>query len=108
MAEPPKPLSVEVLTRSDNYFQEWEKLLEESARTAIEKAAAQFSSSQLTVTTTVLKGQAGEAILEEAENYGADLIVLGSRGLGGFERLLLGSVSQAVVTQARCSVQIVR
>ena len=37
-----------------------------------------------------------------------DLVVLGARGLGGIRRLLLGSVSEAVLTHATCSVLIVR
>jgi nucleotide-binding universal stress UspA family protein len=47
-------------------------------------------------------------IVEEAERWGADLIVMGSRGLGAWNRLLLGSVSSAVVHHAKCSVEIVR
>jgi nucleotide-binding universal stress UspA family protein len=47
-------------------------------------------------------------IILKAEEWQADLIVLGSRGLTPVGRLLLGSVSQTVVTQARCSVRIAR
>jgi nucleotide-binding universal stress UspA family protein len=47
-------------------------------------------------------------ILEEAERWDADLIVLGSHGYGLWQRFLLGSVSQAVVSHARCSVEVVR
>ena len=49
---------------------------------------------------------AAEALLDAAE--GADLIVVWSRGLGGFERLLLGSVSQQVMQHAHCVVTVVR
>ena len=49
-----------------------------------------------------------EIILDEAERWGADLIVVGSHGRRGLKRLWLGSVSQAVVSQAKCSVEIVR
>jgi nucleotide-binding universal stress UspA family protein len=47
-------------------------------------------------------------IILKAEEWQADLIVLGARGLTPIQRLLLGSVSQTVVTQARCSVRIAR
>jgi nucleotide-binding universal stress UspA family protein len=48
------------------------------------------------------------AILEEASNWGADLIVLGSRGLRGMDRVQLGSVSEAVALHANCSVEVIR
>jgi hypothetical protein len=47
-------------------------------------------------------------ILDEAERWGADLIVVGSHGYRAWERFLLGSVSQAVVSHAKCSVAVVR
>jgi nucleotide-binding universal stress UspA family protein len=60
------------------------------------------------VTTEVLTGSPKRIIVEEAETWGADLIVVGSHGYRGWERLLLGSVSQAVVSHADCSVEVVR
>ena len=47
-------------------------------------------------------------ILEKAESFDADLIVVGSQGQGAFSRLLLGSVSQYLATHAKCSVMIVK
>ena len=47
-------------------------------------------------------------IVDEAKKWGADLIVLGSHGRTGLDRFLLGSVSEAVVRHAACSVEIVR
>jgi nucleotide-binding universal stress UspA family protein len=49
-----------------------------------------------------------QSITNYAQDQKVDLIVLGTRGLGGFDRLLLGSVSNGVVTHARCSVLVVR
>lgn len=56
----------------------------------------------------VIQGAPAQVIVEEAERWGADLIIMGSRGLGAWHRLLLGSVSTAVVHHAKCSVEIVR
>lgn len=50
-------------------------------------------------------GHAVELLLERAE--GADLLVVGTRGLGGFRGLLLGSVAQQCVTHSRCPVVVV-
>jgi len=49
-----------------------------------------------------------ELILSEAAEWGADLIVVGSHGRRGVNRLLLGSVSEAVALHAQCSVEIIR
>jgi nucleotide-binding universal stress UspA family protein len=48
------------------------------------------------------------AIVEFAEKEKVDMIVMGTRGLGGFRKLLLGSVSTGVVSHAHCAVLIVR
>jgi nucleotide-binding universal stress UspA family protein len=53
-------------------------------------------------------GTAKRVIIDEAEKWKADLIVVGSHGYPAWERLLLGSVSQAVVSHAKCSVEVVR
>jgi nucleotide-binding universal stress UspA family protein len=53
-------------------------------------------------------GSPKQVIVEEAEAWKADLIVIGSHGYPTWERLLLGSVSQAVVSNAKCSVEVVR
>lgn len=84
----------------------------ERARSAVDKAAVQIRAGaegcKLTVTTEVLSGSPKQVILEQSEAFGADLIVVGSRGRGNFERFLLGSVAQAVALHATCSVEIVR
>jgi nucleotide-binding universal stress UspA family protein len=54
------------------------------------------------------RGPVGQRVVEAATEVGADLIVIGSRGHGRLEELLLGSVSDAVARHARCSVLIVR
>jgi len=49
-----------------------------------------------------------ETILEQATKTNVDLIIIGTRGLTGFKKLLVGSVSSGVVSHAHCSVLIVR
>jgi nucleotide-binding universal stress UspA family protein len=49
-----------------------------------------------------------EIILQNAEEWGADLIVCGSHGRRGLSRFLLGSVSEAIASHAKCSVEIIR
>lgn len=60
------------------------------------------------VETRVVRGRAPRALLDEAEKSGAQLVVVGARGRGGFKGLLLGSVSQAVLHHAPCPVGVVR
>jgi nucleotide-binding universal stress UspA family protein len=67
-----------------------------------------FGSKNITVTTEVLHGSPESRIVETAEEFGADLIVVGSHGYNRWERLLLGSVSDSVVHHAPCSVLVVR
>ena len=60
------------------------------------------------VTTSVLVGDPRIVLLREARSWEADCIFLGSRGLAGIDRFLLGSVSSSVATHAPCTVEIVR
>jgi len=86
--------------------------IQKAAGIAVEKAAAKLQareeSSKVNVLTRVVSGSPKRVILEQAEAFGADLIVVGSRGLGAWDRLLLGSVSEAVAMHANCSVEIAR
>lgn len=60
------------------------------------------------VSTRVEPGDYAETILAVAEEIGADMIVVGSRGLGRLKGMLVGSVSQKIIQQAPCSVLVVR
>jgi nucleotide-binding universal stress UspA family protein len=59
-------------------------------------------------TSTVLVGDPAAEIVTHADSIGADLIVIGSRGLGALGRLLLGSVSRGVLRESRRPVIVVR
>jgi nucleotide-binding universal stress UspA family protein len=70
--------------------------------------AESLRASGLAVETAVRYGDARSCIVDEAKEWGADLIVVGSHGYTGLKRLLLGSASQSVVSHAPCSVEVVR
>ncbi len=54
------------------------------------------------------RGRKDEEIVRVAEEIGAGLVVMGSRGLGGIRRALMGSVSDSIVRHAHCPVLVVR
>ena len=56
----------------------------------------------------LMLGLPDAAIVSLADELEAELVVVGSRGLGGLRRILLGSVSDSVVRHARCAVLVVR
>ncbi len=80
----------------------------EEAKALVAKTADAMRSAGVSVTTAVVQGDPKSIIIDDAKAWGADLIVLGSRGRKGLERFLLGSVSGAVLRHAHCSVEIVR
>jgi nucleotide-binding universal stress UspA family protein len=65
-------------------------------------------SSGLTAEKKVRAGDPKTVIIDEAQEWGADLIVVGSHGHTGIKKWLLGSVAQSVVSHAPCSVYVVR
>ena len=79
-----------------------------AARGLMDNAAQQAHDQGIEVTTDVLEGPAAEAILRVAEIENFDLIIMGSRGLGHLKGLLLGSVSERVLRQAKIPVMIMR
>ena len=80
-----------------------------SPRPTIELVAgATFRSAGLTVSDVHRDGDPATALLKEAEEWGADSIFVGASDVHGIQHILRGSVSSAVVANARCSVEVVR
>lgn len=82
--------------------------LGDDARAVVEQAleAVAAETAGLTVSTEVVEGSAGSVLVEAAD--GAELLVVGSRGRGGFTGLLLGSTGRYCAHSAPCPVVIVR
>ncbi|OOG56024.1 universal stress protein [Polaromonas sp. C04] len=79
------------------------------ANEAIKGAKQAFEAAGIAVKTTLVEGHAVyKGILQTAESSGADLIVMGSHGRRGIEKLMLGSVAQRVVSHAHVPVLVVR
>jgi len=84
------------------------KSLEVEAEERLAEAAedARSVATNLWIMTQAVQGQAASVLMHASRH--ADLLVLGSRGLGGFRELLLGSVGQQCVNHASCPVVVVR
>ena len=81
---------------------------EKDAEHVVARAAERLGRAGLSVETVVREGDPRTVIVDEATEWRADLIVVGSHGHTGLKRLLLGSVAHAVVAHAPCSVEVVR
>lgn len=106
------PVATEPFAISAEYIQEMEAAGKTQAARYAADAENQLQrclhGASVAVSTKILKGSAEQAIIEEAEEWGADLIVIGSHGRGFWKRMFLGSVSQTVIQHAPCSVLVVR
>jgi nucleotide-binding universal stress UspA family protein len=94
-----------------DYFDKLDRAAREHAESVENAAISTLAGSidpALKITGSVLPGSPRSVIIEEADRWQADLIVIGSHGYGAWQRFLLGSVSQAVVLHAKCSVEVVR
>ena len=78
------------------------------AEELVGRIASQLRSAGFKVDALVEVGDIRESIIDSAEEWGADLIVVGSHGQRGIQRFLLGSVAEFVARHAKCSVEIVR
>jgi nucleotide-binding universal stress UspA family protein len=108
VVEPPSLLLGREMTAHDPEFEAAWKALREQSKALIAKATEKLRSSGVNVSPALVEGDPKSKIIDVASDWHADLIVLGSHGRKGLDRFLMGSVSEAVVRHAHCSVEIVR
>ena len=105
------PIMAEPYAISADYYQKLDDAVSEMASNFVSEAKKMvrdaFPSAEFPIETEVLRGPPDQQIIEKANAWDADIIVVGSHGRGFWGRLL-GSVSNGVVHHAECSVLVVR
>lgn len=81
---------------------------EERAKEGFSRIADLFTSDEVITNHMICHGHVGHTITQEAKRLGVDLVVVGAKGHSAIARVLLGSTSDFVATQASCSVLAVR
>ena len=94
-------------TTLSTYFRDLQTDMRYKMINTLEKIKQKYKNS-VKIRTVVLVGSAEDKIVEFANRQNVDLIVMGSKGLKGISRLLMGSVSRHVSEKVKCSVMIVR
>jgi nucleotide-binding universal stress UspA family protein len=105
---PAYELMVSLYTLGDDRLERQQETLARKAETDAERMAAELGRIGIQAEAITRSGDPAAVIVAEAERRGADLVVVGSRGLTGIDRLLLGSVARNVLSHAHCSVLVVR
>ena len=93
---------------ADNTVEIMYRALEKEGEQVLEKARARAQEKQITLSTHILQGHAGNEILNLAKKQNISLIIVGSHGKGQADRLLLGSISNYVITHGTISTLVVR
>jgi nucleotide-binding universal stress UspA family protein len=88
--------------------EELQRASRRTAQEAIESARAIVREAGMPASAQLLDGDPRSCLVEECRNWEADLLVVGSHGRRGLDRLFFGSVSEAVATHAPCSVEVIR
>jgi nucleotide-binding universal stress UspA family protein len=87
---------------------QWMVNAREDVDSTLKSASEQIAEAGVDVTTYARQGDPADAILDVAEEQGADLIIVGNKGMTGAKRFLLGSVPNKVSHHAPSSVMIIR
>lgn len=82
--------------------------IEDKRKKRLSEVEEMVKNSEVTYHITVLDGDPGPTIVDYVNKNGADLVIIGSRGLNALQELVLGSVSHKVAKRANCPVLIVK
>src|SRR6185295_3332070 len=96
------------LTASVGYLEPFIKSENDAAQAFVLAAAERLTRRGFFASGIAVEGYPGTSIVEEADRWDADLVMVGSHGHSGFVRFLLGSIAKAVVQNAKCSVEMLR
>jgi nucleotide-binding universal stress UspA family protein len=108
VVEPPVALITRMAMHPARMRPEWAEIQETCARSYLERVATRMRTRGLRVTAQMVAARGvGEQILQLASGVGADLIVVGTHGARGVERMLLGSVADKVIRSASQAVLVV-
>jgi nucleotide-binding universal stress UspA family protein len=105
--QPYTPPATEIVLASAT-LEEIRQRQAQDAEQLTRQAGERISARGLSIDTAVREGDPRTAIIDAADEWDADLVVVGSHGRTGLKRLMMGSVAQAVVAHAHCSVEVVR
>jgi len=92
----------------DSVMEAGAKSLRKSLMDQLEKVAGTFTEKGLSAKKIVLEGEPASQLIQYAKKEKVDLIICGTRGLGGFESLLLGSVAHKLVTHSPVPVLVIK
>lgn len=108
VARPAVAAATEVYAPAPEYLERVQEEQIGHCKSIVAKAKTRLEPCGFDIDTRVLTGDPREALVDTANEIGADLIVIGSHGRAGLAKLLMGSVASHIVTHAHCSVLVVK
>jgi len=93
---------------TEGFWETMKEILEEEGKEAFKKIENMAEKIGVDITTEILEGSPAKEIVEYAEKKGIDLIVMGTSGKSGIDKLLLGSVAEKVSKKTHCPVLLVK
>jgi len=90
--------------RAAALMEEYKQIMEDDAKEIVAEVAVRLKAEGIKVSAVVVEGPAAEAILRAVDESSPDIIVMGSRGVGGFTNMLLGGVAEHVVHYSKVPV----